>query len=138
MTGFEMFWPLLAHVLLVFALYGLLRLRRLRLVAAGKMTEEDIRWCTNEPPESRAVNNCIANQFQLPLFFYICCVLLFITEADNIAMVVAGWAFVASRYLHAIVHVTSNRLAWRFPLFMTGFVLLAGMWLWLAVWMATS
>lgn len=138
MTGFEMFWPLVAHALLVFSLYGLLRIRRRGLVAAGKMSNEDIRWGGSEPENSRVVNNCIANQFELPVLFHLCCVLLYITQADNLPAVILAWAFVGSRYLHALVHVTNNRLTWRFPLFMAGFVLLAAMWAWLIVWMATS
>jgi Uncharacterized protein conserved in bacteria len=138
MTGFEMFWPILAHVLLVYCLYGLFRLRRRRMIREGRMTEEAIRWGAGDPPESLSVKNCIANQFELPVLFYLCCILLYITEADSLPAVVLAWAFVASRYAHAVVHVTGNRLSLRFPLFITGFVLLGAMWIWLAVWMATS
>lgn len=138
MTGFEVFWPILAHVFLVYCLYGLFRLRRLRLVREGRMTEESIRWGAGDPPESLSVKNCIANQFELPVLFYLCCVLLYVTEADSFLAVALAWAFVATRYGHAFVHVTANRLSLRRPLFMAGFVLLGAMWIWLAVWMATS
>ncbi|MCL6705404.1 MAPEG family protein [Pseudomonas sp. R2.Fl] len=138
MTGFEMFWPILAHVFLVYCLYGLFRLRRQRMIREGRMTDESIRWGSGDPPESLSVKNCIANQFELPVLFYLCCILLYIAEADNLPAVVLAWAFVASRYAHAFVQVTGNRLSLRFPLFMTGFLLLAGLWIWLAVWMATT
>ncbi|MBO3758980.1 MAPEG family protein [Ciceribacter sp. L1K23] len=138
MTGFEIFWPILAQVLLVYALYGLLRIRRRSMVREGRMDDDGIRWSANDPPQSLVVKNCIANQFELPVLFYVCCILLYITEADNLPSVVAAWAFVASRYAHAAVHVTSNRVSVRFPLFMAGFILLGGLWGWLALWMATS
>ncbi|MNU04332.1 MAPEG family protein [compost metagenome] len=64
--------------------------------------------------------------------------LLYITEADNIVSLVLAWLFIASRYLHAFVHVTSNRIRYRRPLFMAGAVTLGGMWIWLSVWMAMS
>jgi hypothetical protein len=36
------------------------------------------------------------------------------------------------------VHVTSNRLRYRRPLFMVGFAVTVVLWAWLAVWLATS
>ncbi|CCM74542.1 MAPEG family protein [Rhizobium mesoamericanum] len=136
MTGYEIFWPIIAHVALVYFLYVLLAYRRRNLIQAGKVRRSDYRENRDEPPEGLFVKNCLANQFELPVIFYACCVLLYITEADNLAVVVLAWLFVALRYLHALVHVTSNNLRYRSPLFAAGYVVLGGMWLWLAVWMA--
>jgi hypothetical protein len=138
MTGFEIFWPMVAHVLLVFVLYALLSYRRVGLVKAGKVQVSQFRENREEPGESLVVRNSIANQFELPVLFHVCCVLLYITEADNIVSLVLAWLFIASRYLHAFVHVTSNRIRYRRPLFMAGFATLGGMWIWLSVWMANS
>lgn len=138
MTGFEIFWPMVAHVLLVFVLYGLLSFRRVGLVRAGKVQVSQFRENRDEPGESLVVRNSIANQFELPVLFHVCCVLLYITEADNIVSLVLAWLFIASRYLHAFVHVTSNRIRYRRPLFIAGMAALGGMWIWLAVWMANS
>jgi len=138
MTGFEMFWPLLAHVLLVYILYGLLGLRRRKVVQEGRMKKSDYRENRDEPVESLCVKNSLANQFELPALFYACSILLYITEADNLVAVVLAWLFVALRYAHAYVHVTSNDLRYRSPLFAAGFVVLAGMWAWLAGWMLFS
>lgn len=135
MTGYEMFWPVIAHAGLVYVLYMLLSLRRRQMVQAGKAETSDFRENRSEPPESLVVRNSIANQFELPVLFYVCCVLLYITEADNLFAVVLAWIFVVLRYLHAFVHVTSNNLQYRSPLFAAGYVVLATMWLWLAVWM---
>lgn len=138
MTGFEIFWPMVAHVLLVFVLYALLSFRRVGLVRAGKVQVSQFRENRDEPTESLVVRNSIANQFELPVLFHVCCVLLYITEADNIVSLVLAWLFIASRYLHAFVHVTSNRIRYRRPLFMAGVATLGGMWIWLSVWMANS
>ncbi|WDZ77313.1 MAPEG family protein [Ensifer adhaerens] len=138
MTGFEIFWPIVAHVLLVFCLYALLSFRRMSLVRAGKANSAQFRENRDEPSESLVVKNSIANQFELPVLFYVCCVLLYITEADNIVSVVLAWLFVVLRYVHAFVHVTSNRIRYRRPLFMGSVATLFAMWVWLAVWMAMS
>ncbi|EPE99812.1 MAPEG family protein [Rhizobium grahamii] len=135
MTGYEMFWPIIAHVALVYLLYMLLGYRRRQLVQAGKVRRSNYRENRDEPPEGLVVKNCLANQFELPVLFYACCVLLYMTEADNLVAVVLAWIFVALRYLHAFVHVTSNDLRYRSPLFAAGYVALGAMWVWLAVWM---
>ncbi|ASY55419.1 MAPEG family protein [Sinorhizobium sp. CCBAU 05631] len=138
MTGFEIFWPVVAHVALVFALYALLSTRRSAVVRAGKAEPSEFRENRGEPSESLVVRNSIANQFELPVLFHACCVLLYITAADNLLAVGLAWVFVGFRYAHAFVHVTSNRLRHRGPLFLAGFVMLAAMWAWLALWMAMN
>ena len=138
MTGFEIFRPMVAHVLLVFVLYALLSIRRVGLVRAGKVSVSQFRENRDEPGESLVVRNSIANQFELPVLFHVCCVLLYITEADNIVSLALAWVVSASRYLHAFVHVTSNRIRYRRPLFMVGVAALGGMWIWLSVWMAMN
>lgn len=137
MTGFEMFWPLLAHALLVFCLYALLVVRRAAVVRSGKVERIAFRENLAEPEESRVVNRAIANQFELPVLFYAGCVLLFITEADNIVAVVLAWIFVVARYVQVAMQLTGN-LPLRRLSFMVGFASLFLMWLWLGVWMATS
>lgn len=140
MTGYEMFWPLVAHAVLVFILYALLGWRRHTMVKAGRIRVSQFRenHTAAEPAESLVVRNSIANQFELPLLFYACCIVLYVTQADNLPAVILAWVFVATRYAHAFVHVTSNNLRYRSPLFALGFLVLAGMWVWLGVWLAFS
>lgn len=137
MTGFEMFWPLVAHAFLVFCLYALLVVRRAAVVREGKVERIAFRENLAEPEESRVVNRAIANQFELPVLFYAVSVLLFMTEADNIIAVVLAWIFVAARYVQAAMQLTGNLPLRRF-FFMLGFASLFLLWLWLAAWMATS
>lgn len=138
MTGFEMFWPLVAHAVLVFILYGLLGWRRHLVVKSGQMQIEQFRENRSEPSESLVVRNAVANQFELPLLFYAVSIILFMTQADNLPAVILAWLFVALRYAHAFVHVTSNKLVYRSALFALGFLVLMGMWVWLAIWLAFS
>ena len=140
MTGYEMFWPLVAHAVLVFILYALLGWRRHTMVKAGRIRISQFRenHAAAEPAESLVVRNCIANQFELPLLFYACCIVLYVTQADNLPAVILAWMFVATRYAHAFVHVTSNNLRYRSPLFALGFIVLGGMWVWLGIWLAFS
>lgn len=138
MTGYEMFWPIVAHAVLVFILYCLLGLRRSAVVKAGKAESHQFRENRDEPAESLVVRNNLANQFELPVLFYAVSIILFITQADNLPAVILAWIFVATRYAHSYVHVTSNNLRYRSPLFTLGFLALFGMFAWLVIWMALS
>lgn len=129
-------WPMIAHVALIYILYFLLSRRRIAAVKAGRADAGQFRENREEPAESLTVRNCVANQFELPVLFYAASILLYVVDADNPVTVALGWLFVALRYAHAYVHVTSNRLRYRRPLFIAGFFTLGALWLWLAVWLA--
>lgn len=131
-------WPVIAHVALVFSLYILLSTRRMRAVREGRARPEQFRENREEPAESLVVKNAIANQFELPVLFYAVSILLHLVDADNPATVAGGWLFVALRCAHAYVHVTSNRLRYRRPLFIAGLAVLGLLWIWLGVWLALT
>ncbi len=131
-----MFWPMIAHASLVFILYALLLYRRKNHTLTSMEAVAQYRERGEEGQASALVNRNIANQFELPVLFHAICLLLYITDADNVVTVVLAWLFVISRYAHSYVHVTSNRLRYRAPLFGIGFALLVCLWAWLAIWLA--
>nr|CAD6605315.1 membrane protein [Rhizobium sp. TCK] len=133
-----MIWPMIAHAVLVFGLYFLLSNRRIGAVRAGTAKAEQFKENREEPAESLLIHNNIKNQFELPVLFHAVCLALYVTTADNVVTALLAWAFVLSRYVHAYVHITSNRLRHRRPIWITGFFILILLWLWLAVWLALS
>jgi hypothetical protein len=110
------------------------------LVKAGRIQPAQFRenHAADEPAESLVVRNSLANQFELPLLFHVCCIVLYTAQADNLPAVILAWIFVVTRYAHAFVHVTSNDLRYRSPLFALGFAALVCMWGWLGIWLAFS
>jgi hypothetical protein len=133
MTQTAIFWPMLAQVGLVYMVYALLSLTRRRAVLDGIASATQFRENRDEPPPSLFVRNNLVNQFELPTLFFAACLSLHSVGAVDTASVVLAWGFVASRYLHAAIHVTTNRLRWRAPAFTAGFVLLGAMWAQLAL-----
>jgi hypothetical protein len=132
MNQTAIFWPMIAHVALVYGIYALMFMRRKSAVQAGKAKVSQFRENQSEPDESLFVRNNLANQFELPVLFHAGCLALFAVGGATFAAVVLAWLFVASRYAHAYVHVTSNRIRYRSQLFTVGFVVLAVMWAMLA------
>ncbi|MCC5778416.1 MAPEG family protein [Nitratireductor sp. B36] len=133
MSQHAIFWPMIAHVALVYAVYVLIGLRRKKAVQTGSARVSQFRENREEPPESLFVRNNLANQFELPVLFHSVCLALFAVEGAGTVAIWLAWAFVLSRYAHAYVHVTSNRIRYRQPLFVLGFLALAAMWVLLAL-----
>lgn len=133
MTGTAIFWPMIAHVALVVGLYALLGLRRGAAVKAGRAKVSQFRENLNEPADSLFVRNSLSNQFELPVLFHVVCLALHVTGGDGAWAVALALLFVLSRYVHAFIHVTSNRIRYRQPVFTLGFVVLIALWAMLGV-----
>ena len=133
MSQHAIFWPMIAHVALVYAVYVLIAMRRKKAVETGSARVSQFRENRDEPAESLFVRNNLANQFELPVLFHAVCLALFVTGGAGPVAVWLAWAFVLSRYAHAFVHVTSNRIRFRQPMFTLGFFALGAMWVLLAL-----
>jgi hypothetical protein len=123
-------YPVFAQVLLTAVVYFLLLAARYRAVqGAGRGTGADIamgRYAWPEEAEKRAHNQ--RNQFELPVLFYAVTAFSLIVGAADFTMVVLAWAFVASRVLHAAIHIGPNRIRMRGPAFVLGFLIVTAMW----------
>lgn len=138
MGGTAIFWPMIGHAALVFAIYSLLSIRRVEAVRRGDVKVSEFRENRNEPPRSLFVRNNLANQFELPILFHAACLALFATGGAGILAVVTAWVFTLSRVAHSWIHVTSNRIRYRRPAFAVGFLAVAVLWVLLAVQVAIS
>lgn len=136
MEADAIFWPMIAHVALVYGVYALMALRRKRAVETGSAKISQFRENRDEPAESLFVRNNLANQFELPVLFHACCLALHASGGVGTVVLGLAWIFVVSRYVHAAVHVTTNRIRHRQPAFIAGFLSLGAMWGALAVHIA--
>lgn len=123
---------MIAQVALVYSIYVLISRRRIQAVKAGSAKTSQFRENQVEPPESLFVRNNLSNQFELPVLFYACCLALNAVGAVNPATLVLAWLFVATRVIHAWIHVTTKRLRRRRMMFILGWFTLAAMWIALA------
>lgn len=133
MTHTAIFWPMIAHVVLVAGIYIMLMFGRKAAVRAGDARLSQFRENRDEPARSLFIRNNLANQFELPVLFHAGCLALFVTGGVGPWTAALAWLFVASRYVHTAIHVTSNRIRYRQPAFAAGFLVLLVMWALLAV-----
>ena len=127
------FFPLLAHILLVFALYIVLGVRKSRAVKNGLVDRKVASLNTQAwTDDVIKVSNCITNQFEVPMLFYALTMVVFLTNSVSPVVVSLLSLFVLSRYVHAYVHITSNYVPYRFRAFLLGVLILLLMTVWLA------
>ncbi len=128
-TTTAIFWPMLAHFVLVAIIYVVLSFRRADAVRAGEAKASQFRENQQEPERSLFVRNNLENQFELPTLFYPVCIALYVTGGANLYTVLLAWLFVVARYAHAWIHIRTNRIRHRGPTFIASFLVLILMWL---------
>ena len=122
--------PLFVLVLLTFVLGFWIPVRSVPLLRRGEIRPQDVDLRQpNWPRPIQQINNSYTSQFELPVLFYVLTILAIISKHADLLFVVMAWIFVVLRLLHCYVHVTSNNLNQRGPVFGIGALVLALMWL---------
>lgn len=122
--------PLFVQVVLTFGLFGWMGYHRVTSIRSGAVHPRDIALREpNWPPRVLQVANAAHNQLETPVLFYVLTILAIITKHADLLFVVLAWIFVLVRIAHAYVHVTSNRISLRGPIFGIALLVLMVMWL---------
>jgi hypothetical protein len=85
------------------------------------------------PTRTEQVGNAVANQFELPLLFYVLIALALPLRHADLFIVLMSWVFVVTRFVHAGVFVTSNDLGRRSLAWLAGGLVLLAMWIYFAL-----
>jgi len=129
MSVMEILLPVFVQVLLTFALLFWAGYLRNVDLNSGAVKPKDIALRQpNWTQRTMQVSNAYHNQLELPLLFYALMILLAITRLADFLLIALAWIFVVLRIAHAYVHVTSNRIQLRGPLFGFGSIALLVMW----------
>ena len=79
------------------------------------------------------IGDCFADQFELPLLFYILIALALPLRHADLVIVLLSWVFVVTRFAHAGIFVSSNDLRHRSLAWFAGALVLFAMWLYFAL-----
>lgn len=126
--------PLFVQVLLVFILMIWMAKERQGAIRRGEVHPRDIalrepKW----PTRAMQVANSFSNQFEIPILFYVVTLLAAITRQADLLFVILSWLFVITRYIHAFIHTTSNRVPRRGLVYGLGVVIVFALWVELAL-----
>ena len=119
-----------AQVLLTLVILVLMGRERVPRIMSGEIRMADVAVeRTAYPLRARLLSNNFDNQFQLPVLFYVAVMLVLWTGSVCWVELILAWLFVALRYVHAAIHVTTNTLLQRFAVYTAGLAVLAALWL---------
>lgn len=68
------------------------------------------------------------NLLELPVLFYVVCLLMLTTRRLDSIQVALAWVFVATRYAHAFIYIGFNYVPLRFVAFLSGVLTLVVIW----------
>ena len=121
--------PLFVEVLVTLALLCWMAGLRNRDFRSGVVSPRNIALREpNWPARTMQVSNAFANQFELPVLFYVLTILSIMTRHADIIFVVLAWIFVLSRFGHVWIHTTSNVVPVRGGVYGAGALVLMIMW----------
>jgi hypothetical protein len=141
MTQVAILYPVFVQVLLTVTVYCMLAAARFRAVRgmARQRGSPDLAMGRIEWPDDaakRAANQ--RNQFELPVLFYAVAAFALLTKGADTLMIVLAWLFVATRLVHAAIHIGPNKVRWRSPAFAVGLLIVALMWVKLFLHVVTA
>jgi hypothetical protein len=126
--------PVFVLVGLTFALLLWMVGARRQALVGGQAKIRDIALGEpNWPPRTTQIANCYANQFELPLLYYILIALALPLRHADLFIALMSWVFVVTRFAHAGIFVTSNDLGQRSTAWLAGVLVLLVMWIYFAL-----
>ena len=123
--------PMGALALLTFLVLLLIPIRRFRAAFAGQVGAGDFRYgeSARVPGEVTIPNRNYMNLLELPMLFYVVCVLNYVTSPTvTSTTLVLAWIYVGLRAMHSLVHLTYNNVMHRLTLFATSNFVLGALW----------
>ena len=122
--------PVVALVVLT-AIVGLMMVvyRNVALIR-GTASERYFRTFTADIPAEwvERPTRTYMNLLELPVLFYVVCLLMLMTGRFDSIQVSLAWLFVITRYVHAFIYIGFNHVPLRFTAFLTGVITLAVIW----------
>jgi hypothetical protein len=125
-----MLYPVLALVLLTFAVGVVLLSRRVRDMRAGRIHPQSVaaaRDMAARLADHRASDN-FRNLFETPVLFYAAVLAAIALRGGTWPLLVLAWIYVALRVVHSLVHCTYNKVMHRFAVFVASMVVLLVIW----------
>ena len=136
----DQLWPCVALAAFTIVVLIHLALARIGATLTGRVKPGDFAFgeAAGLPERIILANRNYMNLLELPVLFYVACIILYAARLATPATVALGWSYVAFRALHSLIHLTYNRVTHRLLAFATSNTLLAALWCILAIRLAQT
>jgi hypothetical protein len=134
MNQIAILYPVIAMAALTFVVLLLIPYQRFKAVIRKQVVPDDFKFGESEsvPPAVCIPNRNYMNLLELPLLFYVVCVVMFVTQTVTPVAVGLAWVYVALRSVHSLIHLTYNKVVHRLTFFALSNVVLVVLWISLA------
>src|SRR5882672_9898062 len=128
--GKALIQPVVALVVLTAIVALLMAVYRNVALIRGAVSARYFRTYTADGPAEWVERPARAymNLLELPVLFYVACLLMLTTGRYDSVQVSLAWVFVITRYVHAFVYIGFNYVPLRFTAFLTGVLTLLVIW----------
>ena len=122
--------PVVALVALTALVWLAMVATRLTAVSRGAAPARYYRGYSGDPPPEWVERPARAfmNLLEVPILFYVVCVLMLVTGTADATQVALAWSFVAVRAVHAGIHIGVNHVPARLLAYLAGCLVLAAIW----------
>ncbi len=116
----EIFGPVFAMFSLTVVVWVYMYAKRIPFIMQANLTDEQMTplgFMQLTPPAVANPSDNLKNLFEVPVLFYVLCIILFVTQSVDAVHVASAWTYVFFRILHCIMHCTRNIVIVRFWLY---------------------
>ena len=126
----DILFPLFALAAWTFLVLLQIPFMRVRSVRRREIGPKDFKYGESPlvPPNVSIPNRNYMNLLELPLLFYVVCVVLYVTAGTSRLAVYVAWAYVAMRVVHSLIHLSYNHVLHRLAAFTLSNAALVSLW----------
>ncbi len=117
-------FPVIAMFFWIAIMLFYLFIVRVRAIRGREVRFSQFKLQVGMPEKIQQVSNNVNNLFQVPMLFFLACVLLYLLDKVSPFYLFLSWGFVLLRIVHSWVHITENDVNLRFFSFAIGLLFL--------------
>jgi len=130
MQNLAILYPSFALVAWTFLVLLCIPFVRVRSVRRREIAPTDFKYGESSavPPAVSIPNRNYMNLLEMPMLFYVVCLMLYVTAGGSRVAVYVAWAYVALRVVHSVIHLSYNHVLHRLAAFTLSNAALVSLW----------
>lgn len=127
----SLIYPVAAMVFLTFSMLSLMLYYRIKAVRMRQLSPRYFKLNKGEnvPDHLVAITQNYENLLEIPILFYIVCIIAIILNQSAEYFMLHAWVYVILRIFHSIIHTTYNHIVHRLLVFLLSCLVLVSMWI---------
>ena len=123
-------YPIFSLALWTALVLLLIPIARIGAATRKEVTAKDFRYgeSARVPPAVTIPNRNYMNLLELPMLFYVVCLIIYVAGPTTSTPLYLAWGYVALRVIHSAIHLTYNNVMHRLSAFTLSNLVLVALW----------